>query len=105
MSAAILVFNSGSSSLKFGLYAVGANSLNTLFTGAADGIGKEEGELTINDGGGAQVFHEAARYGTQNDAFDHAAAEMERLGHRRPAAIGHRIVHAPPPARTYRNLR
>jgi len=101
LSATILVINSGSSSLKFSVYAAEANSLTTLFTGAAEGIGKSEGQLTIEDGGGAQVFHEAARHGTQNDAFDHASAELERLGHRRPAAIGHRIVHGGPHLREH----
>ena len=101
MSATILVINSGSSSLKFSLYAVEANGLTTLFTGAADGVGKAEGELTIKDGGGSEVFHEAARHGTQNDAFDHASSEIERLGHGRPAAIGHRIVHGGPRLREH----
>jgi acetate kinase len=101
LSETILVINSGSSSLKFSLYSGEANGLTMLFAGTADGIGKGQGELTITDSGGAQAFHETAQYKTQNDAFDHASAEIERLGHPQIAAIGHRVVHGGPRLREH----
>ncbi len=41
----ILVLNSGSSSLKFGIYYRGASDEEPLLTGSADGIGRGNGTL------------------------------------------------------------
>ncbi len=43
----ILVLNSGSSSLKFGIYSRGASDEEPLLSGSADGIGRSNGELHI----------------------------------------------------------
>ncbi len=98
MVLSILVINSGSSSLKFGLYSREGERQHLLFAGAAEGIGKGKGkgELTLKDGNGAVVFQESAQYATQNDAFAHASAQLERMGASQPQAIGHRVVHGGP---------
>ena len=43
----ILVLNSGSSSLKFGLFAPGYEDEEQLLSGSTEGIGREFGSLRI----------------------------------------------------------
>ncbi len=96
MPPAILVINSGSSSLKFGLYTEQDAGPALLFSGAADGIGQTKGELTVKDAAGKTVFQEDAAYPGQKDAFAHASAQLQRVGAPAPAAVGHRVVHGGP---------
>lgn len=69
----VLALNSGSSSLKFGLYRVGAAQADLLFSGETDAIG---------DGQGGRIKSLLAE------------AHMPA-----PTAIGHRIVHGGPALR------
>ncbi len=48
----ILVINTGSSSLKFGLYAEKDGDEQVLFDGLADGIGQSSGTLEVKDAAG-----------------------------------------------------
>ena len=48
----IFVLNSGSSSLKFGVYHRGASDEEPLLTGSADGIGHSNGTLHIRSSDG-----------------------------------------------------
>jgi acetate kinase len=49
---AILVLNSGSSSIKFSVYGTGAGEPRKLHEGAVDGIGTDQGEFWIKDAKG-----------------------------------------------------
>ena len=42
----VLALNSGSSSLKFGLYRVSASRTDTLFTGVAESIGEPSSQVS-----------------------------------------------------------
>ena len=89
----ILTINSGSSSLKVALYAIGDRE--TLIIGAeADRIGKSTAQLRVTDGRGQQSIHPQARLSNQSEAFEAAFEVLERQA---PGenfdAIGHRIVH------------
>lgn len=87
----ILALNSGSSSLKFGVYRVDGQRVDTLLSGAAEGLGDEG--ATFSATGIAQApLADASVNGV-----------MQRLGEvlhdaRLPAldAIGHRLVHGGP---------
>jgi len=68
----VLALNSGSSSLKFGLYAVGPDSLVTLLSGESDG--PEDPETALG-----RICHALA---------NHAGPP--------PTVIGHRVVHGGP---------
>src|SRR5690606_6165554 len=90
---AILALNAGSSSLKFGLFD--APGTTALLRGKIDGIGKaprftatDEAGRTIEDRdwNAAHGAHEAVL----GDLLDWIEA---RLGDRRLAGVGHRIVH------------
>jgi acetate kinase len=100
----VLVLNSGSSSLKFGLYAHVRGEESPLVQGAAKHIGAERGTLSLQDAHGRTVFEESARYRTQEDAFGRVAERLEALGHAPPVALGHRVVHGGPHLREHQAL-
>ena len=52
----ILVLNSGSSSLKFGVYARGVSDEEPLLTGGAEGIGRDSGSLHIRSADGTALL-------------------------------------------------
>ncbi|WP_434380333.1 acetate/propionate family kinase [Melittangium boletus] len=92
----ILVINSGSSSLKFGLYDGAATPARPVFKGAVRGIGGAQGSLDLQDARGQAIVQEEARFATQQDAFRRVAERLDTLGHPTPSALGHRVVHGGP---------
>src|ERR1700761_6625112 len=103
MPATILTINSGSSSLKRGLYRADSGSAEPqlLYRGATDAIGKSGGSLTITDSSGKAVHHEDASHDSQSSAFQHAAQKLQQLSGAPPEAIGYRIVHGGPHLRQH----
>ena len=96
----VLALNSGSSSLKFGLYRVGSARIDRLVSGEAELIGKEGGKFHAEDAGGNVLFSETGSIPSQREAVIRIArllgdAKMQ------PAAIGHRIVHGGPKLRQH----
>jgi acetate kinase len=91
----VLTINSGSSSLKLGLYRAVDNSAEPqlLYRGATDNIGKPGGSLTITDGAGKLIHREDASHDSQSGALTHAAQKLRDLSGAAPAGIGYRIVH------------
>jgi acetate kinase len=100
MPGTTLTINSGSSSLKLGLYR-NDKEPKLLYRGAADGIGKSGGSLTITDVNGKTIHHEDASHESQSSAFTHAAQKLQQLSGGQPEAIGHRIVHGGPHLREH----
>lgn len=100
MSETILVLNSGSSSIKFQLFAVCARDrLERHLKGVIDGIGVQprfraagtRGELL------ADKTWAAAEVGTVPAALDELVVFLRnRLGGNLPRAVGHRVVHGGP---------
>ena len=91
----VLVINSGSSSLKFGLYVPGAKGDERLLGGGeAAGIGHPEGTLNVTDGDGKELSSEPATYKAQAEALQAGLAKIKNLGE--PIAIAHRLVHGGP---------
>lgn len=99
----ILAVNSGSSSLKFGLYRHPAGECNPelLLAGGASGIGRANGRLQVKSAAGATLLDEAYKLNSQGHALQEILGQMDRLGHGRPAAIGHRVVHGGPHLRQH----
>ena len=100
----ILTINSGSSSLKFGLYVERDQREQPVFLGSAEHIGAGQGRLSIGDAQGRTVFEEDAEYRSQSDALAHAAVELQRLSGAPPALIGHRVVHGGPHLREHQAI-
>jgi acetate kinase len=102
----VLAVNSGSSSLKFGLYRHphGICDPALLLSGGASGIGHTNGRLQIKDAAGATLHDEAYSLHSQGHALKEILGAMERLGHARPQAIGHRVVHGGPHLRDHQRI-
>jgi acetate kinase len=104
MEASILTINSGSSSLKFGLYLERDRREQALFFGSADHIGRGRGKLSISDATARAIYEEDAEYQSQSDALSHAGQQLERLSGAPPSLIGHRVVHGGPHLREHQAI-
>jgi acetate kinase len=92
----ILVVNTGSSSLKFGLYTEQNGEEQVLLDGLADGIGQGSGTLEVKDGAGKTLRSDTLSFASRHDALNHAARRLDELSPGKPYAVGHRVVHGGP---------
>jgi acetate kinase len=97
----ILVLNSGSSSLKFGVYYRGANDEEPLLTGSAAGIGQSNGSLHIVAADGTSLVQREKIHESQSDALAALAASLAAHIGGTPVAVGHRVVHGGPDLRRH----
>ena len=95
MSLSILTVNTGSSSVKTGVYTVSNGTATPLIQGLGERIGSAGSRLSVSDGHATVLL--------DGDLPDHATALrrfIDWLGRERPeieiGAIGHRIVHGGP---------
>ncbi len=92
---AILTINSGSSSLKLGLYS--DDGRHSLLSASVDGIGRPQAELKVcgptPDAGDIKSIIAVAHV---HEALDAATAAMHERTAKPVTAIGHRIVHGGP---------
>lgn len=106
----ILVLNSGSSSLKFGVFAHEARGAGegggeaALFSGGASHIGEPSASLKIRSADGRVDLSEQIGMQSQGDALREIARLLERHIARMPVAVGHRIVHGGPRLREHQEL-
>jgi acetate kinase len=91
-----LVLNSGSSSLKFGVYQRGRNDEEALLTGSAEGIGQQGGKLKIYSPLGKPLTERAGNHETQDQALGVVSAAIREHLEAEPRAVGHRVVHGGP---------
>ena len=96
LEQSILVVNTGSSSLKFGLYAEHDGDETMQFEGLADGIGQHGGSLQVKDSAGRTLRSEKLDFASRHDALALAATWLRELSPARPVAVGHRVVHGGP---------
>ncbi|UPK25536.1 acetate/propionate family kinase [Bradyrhizobium sp. 195] len=98
MSETVLVLNSGSSSIKFGLFEISATEPTLLYKGLLDEHEAKPG-LVVKSPAGEDLFE------TRREAADadggHLFADVltfieDRFGERSLRAVGHRIVHGGP---------
>jgi acetate kinase len=94
----VLALNSGSSSLKFGIYYRGAGDSDEipLLAGSAEGVGKSNGSLHIRSSDGNTLIARECIHESQNEALATLAAEVRDYIHAAPVAVGHRVVHGGP---------
>jgi acetate kinase len=92
----ILVLNSGSSSLKFGINRRGASDEEPVLTGSAEGIGRSNGTLNILSSDGTALVGREKIHESQSDALTALAAAIKEHIHTTPVAVGHRVVHGGP---------
>jgi acetate kinase len=97
----ILALNSGSSSLKFGVYRRGAGDEEPLLTGSADGIGHSNGSLHIRAADGTSLVQRESVHESQSHALTVLSSVMAQHIHSTPVAVGHRVVHGGPHLRSH----
>ena len=100
MTETILVLNSGSSSIKFQLFAVsGQERLERSIKGQIEGIGTCP-RFTAKGVGGEKLVDDAwpaAEVSSVPAALEKLVSFLrERIGGRLPTAVGHRVVHGGP---------
>jgi acetate kinase len=92
----ILVLNSGSSSLKFGVYSLDVKVEDPLLAGSASGIGRTDGKLEVRTGGGKTLIHRESIHESQSEALAAIAAAIRDHIQTKPVIVGHRVVHGGP---------
>jgi acetate kinase len=97
----VLALNSGSSSLKFGLYRVGHSRTETLLSGEAQSIGNGSGNFYAQDSHKNILVSETASFPSQRQAINRIASLLGDAKMPAPDAIGHRIVHGGPKLRQH----
>jgi acetate kinase len=97
----ILVLNSGSSSLKFGVYSSGPDGEVVELSGSADGIGRSDGSLQIQASDGKTLVQRQSVVESQSEALAAVAATIAGHLPESPAAVGHRVVHGGPHLRQH----
>jgi acetate kinase len=97
----ILVLNSGSSSLKFGVYCRSTNDEEALLSGSAEGIGRDSGRFNVLSADGTLLAQKNSTHETQPQALQALAEAMREHISAAPAAVGHRVVHGGPRLTTH----
>jgi acetate kinase len=97
----VLALNSGSSSLKFGLYCVGSSRIERLLSGEAESIGDQSGKFHAEDSRGSVLFSETGRLASQREAIARIGRLLIDAKMPMPDAIGHRVVHGGPKLRQH----
>jgi acetate kinase len=97
----VLALNSGSSSLKFGLYRVSAERAEVLVSGEAESIGDPGSKLTAKAAQGKSLLAESASLPSQKEAIARIGKLLADTRQPAPKAIGHRIVHGGPKLRQH----
>jgi acetate kinase len=97
----IFVLNSGSSSLKFGLYSRDDGDEEALLTGSADGIGHANGSLHVRSADGKALVQRESVHESQGHALSVVAQALREHIDITPVAVGHRVVHGGPNLRSH----
>ncbi len=98
----LIALNSGSSSLKFGIYRPDAASMEVLLSGEAESIGAGRSKFWAKDSSGKSLVCEEAAISDQQDATIRIVRLLADYKVPAPAAIGHRVVHGGPKLRRHR---
>ncbi len=97
----ILALNSGSSSLKFGVYRVEATRIELLLSGEAQSIGDKEGKFTARVSRNEALLSETAPFPSQREAIIRILRLLDHFKMPTPVAVGHRVVHGGPRLRRH----
>lgn len=92
----VLALNTGSSSLKFGLYYTNEAGTTPLLSGSVQSIGEERSNVSARDASGQASKSEAEHIPDQRTALLRAMDIISQAGLPWPDAVGHRIVHGGP---------
>lgn len=100
----ILAVNSGSSSLKVGLFRKNNSDEQAILKGGAEGVGKSNGKLLITDAHGRLLLDESYTLPTQTHALGETVRALLKFAHAVPVCVGHRVVHGGPHLRRHQRI-
>lgn len=89
----VLALNAGSSTLKFGLYAVDAHGSQRLMTGIAEHSDGAFGALIATDADHRPFAIDSRPLGAASNVISRITDAIAAHGWPAPRAVGHRIVH------------
>ncbi len=95
MKRHILCINSGSSSIKFALYAMGDGEETALGSGAVERIGQSAGRIWLQREGQVRVDR-TNRFPDQRGALQAILETLQEAGCVAPDGVGHRVVSGGP---------
>jgi acetate kinase len=98
----VLALNSGSSSLKFGLYRADDSGTEALMTGEAESIGGNDSKFQATDPHGKTLVSKTESISNQHEAVARVSRVLAAAKTPVPDAVGHRIVHGGPKLRRHR---
>jgi acetate kinase len=97
----VLALNTGSSSLKFGLYQARSHGVTCLIAGEAEGFGVATASFQATDAQGVNLRSERCTMANAGDAVIRIGQLLAQHDAPGPDAIGHRIVHGGHRLRTH----
>ena len=97
----VLALNSGSSSLKFGLYRVHAAQALRLVSGEGESMGEPDGVFQAADADGRTLVHEIGSTTRPCEAVGRIGDLLQAMRTPVPQIIAHRIVHGGPALREH----
>jgi acetate kinase len=97
----VLALNSGSSSLKFGLYRVSAAHSEVMLAGDADSIGGKTGTFRARDSRGKESMSTTVPNPSLRGTIQRIDRLLVESKLPAPDAIGHRLVHGGPTLRQH----
>jgi acetate kinase len=101
----ILAVNSGSSSLKFGLFQEENGDEAAVLMGEAEDIARPDSRLWMKDAEDRTLMDLALPLSTQAHALDEAIQALRQFTQNAsPAAVGHRVVHGGPHLREHQRI-
>jgi acetate kinase len=100
----ILAINSGSSSLKFGVFQRRDGDEQLLMEGNAENIGKPNGSVRIKSTDRGIDVHRDHAMASQGDALALLAEALHTHLDLAPEAVGHRVVHGGPELRDHQRV-
>jgi acetate kinase len=92
----VLAVNSGSSSLKVGLYENKNGHFSKLVSGSASGVGRVDGSLKLKAANGDVLLDRSYSLSTQQQALGEIMRALSVVSPGELSAIGHRVVHGGP---------
>jgi acetate kinase len=101
---ALLALNSGSSSLKFGLFLAERGEVRPVYRGAVEGIGTSAGKLWMRSAEGKDVYRGDHAISQQSEAIELLVGKLRAHSAPPLAAIGHRVVHGGPALREHQRI-
>jgi acetate kinase len=104
MTQGILVLNSGSSSLKFGVYTPDGGDETPWLTGSANGIGRDDGSLEMHAADGSIDVKQSHLMESQQDALQRMADALQQHQREPLVGVGHRVVHGGPHLTTHARI-